>query len=69
METTKFSVAGMSCEHCVRAVREAIASVPGVESVEVSLANGTATVIHSTPLDDEAVAHAVHEEGYEATRA
>ena len=34
----------MSCQHCVRAVTQAIESVAGVESVAVDLASGLALV-------------------------
>ena len=31
------TIEGMSCEHCVRAVKEAIGALNGVKSVDVSL--------------------------------
>jgi copper chaperone len=36
----------MSCEHCVKAVTEAVSAVDGVDSVSVDLAAGTATVTY-----------------------
>lgn len=67
MPTTLFTVTGMSCQNCVRHVREAIASVKGVLSVEVDLASGSARVEH-TELDEAALIAALDDEGYGATR-
>ena len=38
------SIEGMHCEHCVKAVKDALAAVNGVDKVEVSLANNNAVV-------------------------
>src|SRR6478672_9852932 len=38
--STTFTVNGMTCSHCQRAVTEEIAAVDGVESVTVDLASG-----------------------------
>ncbi len=67
MPTTIFSITGMSCQNCVRHVREAIAALPGVLSVDVDLAAGTARVEH-TELDEAALIAALDDEGYGATR-
>ncbi|MGF1641537.1 MAG: heavy-metal-associated domain-containing protein [Rhodospirillales bacterium] len=43
--TVKLTVQGMSCDHCVRAVRDALARVPGVDRVvDVSRERGEAAV-------------------------
>ena len=42
--STTFSVSGMTCDHCRRAVTEEISAVAGVESVTVDLPTGTVTV-------------------------
>lgn len=44
MNTMTITVKGMSCNHCRTSVEKAIAGVPGVESVEVTLTPGQATV-------------------------
>ena len=63
-----YDIKGMTCDHCVRAVTRALAKVPGVSRVErVDLAQGRA-VIEGSP-DEQAVAAAVRDEGYEAKRA
>lgn len=61
----KLNITGMTCQHCVRAVNEALAEVPGVERVvEVSLERGEAT-LQGYPEADRLI-KAVEEEGYQA---
>jgi len=62
--STTFTVTGMTCAHCQRAVAEEISGVVGVESVTVDLATGTVTVTASAPLDRADIAAAVDEAGY-----
>ena len=64
MEST-FSVQGMTCSHCVRAVSAEVAKIDGVNKVEVNLERGTVTVESAVPLDRDTVAMAVDEAGYE----
>jgi copper chaperone len=59
-----YSVAGMTCEHCVLSVREEVSEIPGVTGVEVDLPTGRLTV-HGHGFDDGAVRAAVAEAGYE----
>jgi copper chaperone len=62
--TTELQVEGMSCGHCVNSVKEAVTAVPGVKTVQVSLAQGTVTIESETPLDVDAVTAAISEAGY-----
>jgi copper chaperone len=57
-------VEGMSCNHCVNHVKNALTEIPGVESAEVSLAKKSA-VVTGADLDDAAMKAAVAEAGYE----
>ena len=63
--TTAYTVTGMTCEHCVRAVSTEVRQVPGVRDVRVDLATGRVTVASDGPVDDAAVHAAVDEAGYE----
>jgi copper chaperone len=65
MPTTPFRVQGMTCDHCVRAVREEVGALDHVTSVEVDLASGVVTVTADGPVDTAAVEAAVAEAGYE----
>ena len=62
--TSTFTVAGMTCSHCVASVSEEVAEVTGVDSVEVDLARGRLTV-SGDGVRDEDVRAAVAEAGYE----
>ncbi len=61
---TRYTVVGMTCEHCVRAVHDELAALPGVTDVTVDLASGGVTVASAAPLEPAAVAAAVDEAGY-----
>jgi copper chaperone CopZ len=63
--TTTWQVVGMTCGHCVSAVRGELAAIDGVQSVDVVLESGTVTVVSERPLEPEAVAAAVEEAGYQ----
>lgn len=71
MVTKTIYIRGMTCAACVSHVTEAISSVPGVESVDVSLATNTANVdlTDADALEDgngifEAISVAVEDVGY-----
>jgi copper chaperone CopZ len=62
--TKKLDISGMSCEHCVHHVTEALEGVAGVESAKVDLKGRSATVTGSA-LDDTLMREAVADAGYE----
>ena len=71
--STTFTVTGMTCDHCRRAVTQEIFAVEGVQSVDVDLASGTVTVDLASgtvtvtaerPVDRADIAAAVDEAGY-----
>lgn len=64
---TKLNVSGMSCQHCVGAVRNALEHVPGVESVDVSLEQGSAVVAGTA--DVATMVAAVEDAGFDAELA
>ena len=62
------NVEDMSCGHCVRRVEDALKTVPGVESVRVDLAAGTAEVRYDDVTAGlDAFRAAVEEAGYTAS--
>lgn len=61
--TRTYTVAGMTCSHCVASVREEIGELDGVDGVEVDLDSGRLTVAGDC-FDDGAVRAAVAEAGY-----
>lgn len=68
METVTFTVTGMSCGHCEKAIRAEVSQLPGVQQLAVSSATGSLSVT-GTALDANAIIAAVAEAGYEAVRA
>lgn len=65
-EVVSYNIEGMNCNHCAENVRKAIASIPGVENVEVSLREGKALVAGSP--DEAEVLRAVESIGFKAAK-
>jgi copper chaperone len=66
MEKKVLKIEGMSCEHCVRAVTNALGALPGITDIKVDLKHKTAAFNFDpaeTPL--EKISAAITEEGYE----
>jgi copper chaperone CopZ len=66
MTQTQLTVSGMTCDHCVRHVTDAISKVAGVHSVNVKLSEGIAVIESDTSLDLQSVKDAVVAAGYSA---
>ncbi|MFD5598507.1 heavy-metal-associated domain-containing protein [Leucobacter sp. NPDC058333] len=67
MTTTEFTVTGMTCEHCERAVKSEVGEIDGVTAVSVSAATGhLAVTTNAGPVDTDEVLAAVDEAGYSA---
>ena len=68
MEKATIKIEGMSCEHCVRAVTEAIGGITGVSEVSVDLKSATATFnLDAAKTQLELIKAAIIEEGYTVT--
>lgn len=59
----EYHVQGMTCQHCVDAVRSEVTQVDGVEVASVNLGLGLLTVA-GTGYSDDAVRAAIGEAGY-----
>ena len=64
--TTTLNIEGMSCNHCVAHVKEALEAIAGVSSAEVDLQKKNALVEHDDSVGLDALKAAVGEAGYEA---
>ena len=60
-----YTVAGMTCSHCLSAVTEEVTKIPGVTDVQVDLGSGAVTIASEAPVAETAVQAAVDEAGYE----
>ena len=63
-KTTLFKIVGMSCNHCVKNVKEAILMVKGVTDAIVNLSSKTALV--KGDFDTNEIISAVKNAGYKA---
>lgn len=61
----KLAIEGMSCQHCVSHVKEALSELNGVTSVEVNLEGKSAVLEASGEVKDEDIKFAVDDAGYE----
>jgi copper chaperone CopZ len=57
-------VAGMTCDHCARAVRTEVSAIDGVTDVDVDLGSGVVRVTAEQPVPTTALRDAVEEAGY-----
>ena len=66
MQKTKLKIGGMSCQHCVKTVTDALTELEGVQRAKVNLRKGEAVVrfdeLHITPTH---LKDAVIEAGFE----
>ena len=68
--TTTYTVAGMTCGHCVASVSTEVGRLDGVTAVEVELVPGGTSLVRVSgmvPPDPDAVSAAVDEAGYVVT--
>ena len=66
---TTLKITGMTCDSCATHVKEALETVPGVQSAVVSYAKGTAQLATEPGMSPDALTAAVAGLGYKATLA
>ena len=64
MRTISIPIAGMTCNGCAASATTAIAAVPGVKRVQVSLAAGTADITADERATDAVIAAAIERAGF-----
>ena len=60
------SISGMSCEHCVTHVTNALKSLPGADKIKVDLKKNRAEMT-ADGIADESIKSAIADAGYEVT--
>lgn len=65
MAEQTFRVTGMTCGHCVTSVTNELSALNGVHNVEVNLESGEVRVTSDTLIDQQVIAAAITEAGYE----
>jgi copper chaperone CopZ len=64
MEEIRYSVPGVSCSHCERAITAEVGTVAGVEAIDVDL-DAKTVVVRGHGLVEASVRAAIAEAGYE----
>jgi len=65
MEPLKLTIEGMSCEHCVRAVKNRLTATPGVKVEDVAIGSAQLQYDPSRTSVDE-IEEVIADEGYTA---
>ena len=60
-----YRVPDVSCEHCVRAITDELAKLPGVRQVGVDLKTKLVTVQHDGSTDDADLRRGIEAAGYD----
>jgi copper chaperone len=63
---TTLRITGMTCNNCVRHVDKALRAIDGVTTVEVSLPERSAKVVHAEAATVPALIAAIESAGYDA---
>lgn len=58
-----YTVTGMTCGHCVKAITEEVSAIEGVDDVTVDLETGNLAVTSDRPIDFDRIVEAVAEAG------
>lgn len=64
----KIYIEGMSCQHCVNHVTEALKEISGVKTIDVDLKGKYAIVEADRQIDDSEIKNAIEEAGYEVVK-
>ncbi len=66
--TKKIFIEGMSCEHCVKHVKDALAELNGVIKVDVNLSAKSAILESAAVISDDDIKAAIDDAGYEVVK-
>jgi len=62
----RIHVGGMSCQHCVQSVTQALSAIPGLQDIAVDLQRAEARFAAPAGADWEAVRAAIEKAGFTA---
>lgn len=68
MEKKTFSIPGISCGHCVNAIKSELSELKGVSKVEGNVADKTVAVEWQSPATEESIKSKLTEINYPAAR-
>ncbi|MHC1721451.1 MAG: heavy-metal-associated domain-containing protein [Clostridiaceae bacterium] len=61
----KIKINGMSCEHCIKRVKNAMEEIEGVSNVQIDLSSGVALFDATDDVKDGDIKYAVEDAGYD----
>jgi copper chaperone len=67
MAETKIAIEGMSCQHCVMAVKKALGGVPGIFESEVQI-GGAVIKYDDSKVKKEEIERTIENAGYKVTQ-
>jgi copper chaperone len=66
MEKVTLNVKGMSCDHCVKAVKGSVGELTGVNDVQVNLQDGKVDVDYNPDqVSIQSIKEAIEDQGYD----
>jgi len=65
MNTHVYSVPGVSCEHCVKAITTEVTKLAGVRTVDVDLVAKKVTIVANDEVADSALRAAIDDAGFD----
>ncbi len=64
MVTRTYRVPDVSCQHCVRAITEALQKIVGIQEIDVDLAQRIVRVVSDEQVPEEAIRNGIEAAGY-----
>lgn len=64
----KIYIEGMTCEHCLNRVKNALSEMDNIKEVQVNLAEGFALIESDREIVNSALTDTVDEAGYDVTK-
>jgi copper chaperone len=64
MSKISLQVPEVHCDHCKTSIEVAVSKVPGVEKVDVTIADATVTIDHDDTANIASIKQAIEEQGY-----
>lgn len=68
MAEKTFKVPDVSCDHCVKAIKDELFKINGVETIDVDISSKLVTVVHDDRVTDEQLVAGIDEAGYDVAR-
>lgn len=68
MAEKTYKVPDVSCDHCVKAIKDELFRIDGVDAIDVDIASKLVTVTHDERVTDDQLLAGLDEAGYDVAR-